>query len=194
MPQPTVVSPMTPAEYLEWEKHRSEKHEYVAGEVFAMSGASDAHVTLALKLASMLLRHLEGGPCRTYMADMKVKVGAARAFYYPDVFVTCDERDLLSDFFKEFPKLIVEVLSPSTAAFDRGLKFEHYASLPELEEYVLIDSERRAVECFRRREGGEWVLHRYGPGEEARFESLAFTFPLDVLYSNVRFSPGAHAL
>ncbi|MBI5444327.1 MAG: Uma2 family endonuclease [Deltaproteobacteria bacterium] len=194
MPQPTLVSPMTAAEYLEWEKQSAVKHEYVAGEVFAMSGASDAHVTLSLKLASMLLGHLAGGPCRTYMADMKVKLSPIQAFYYPDVFVTCDERDLSNDYFKEFPRLIVEVLSPSTAAFDRGLKFEHYASLPDLQEYVLMDSERRTIDCFRRKDGGEWVLHRYRPGEEARFESLGFAFSIDSLYENVRLPSASPVL
>jgi len=187
MPQPTAVSPMTPTAYLEWEKHNATKHEYVGGEVFAVAGASDAHVTIALKLAAMLLGHLAGGPCRTYMADMKVKMAAAQAFYYPDVFVTGDERDRSNDYFKEHPRLIVEVLSPSTAAFDRGLKFEHYASIPELEESVLIDSERPTVDCFRRGNGNDWILHRYRPGEDGRFESLGFAFSLDAVYEDVRF-------
>ena len=194
MPETTPVSPMTPEEYLEWEKRQPVKHEYVAGDVFAMAGASDAHGKIALNLASMLLQHTEGGPCEPFISDMKVRVSAARTFYYPDVFVTCDERDLSNEYFKEHPRVIVEVLSSSTAAFDQGLKFEHYRTLPSLDEYVLIDSERRRVDYFRRKEGGEWVLHPHRPGDEIRLESLGFACSMDSIYRNVRFPPASNTL
>ena len=188
MPSPSPVFRMTPDEYLDWEKTQEIKHEYADGEVFAMSGASDAHVTIALRVASKLLVHAGEGPCRTYMADMKVKISPVRLFYYPDVVVTSDDRDRSNDYFKEHPKLIIEVLSSSTAAFDRGLKFEHYRLLPSLEEYVLIDSERRGIDCFRRGADGGWVLHHYGPGEEVRFVSVGLSCSVEEIYQGVSFS------
>ena len=177
---------MSPEEYLEWEKENATKHEYVAGQVFAMAGASDAHVTITVNLLAMLRGHVRGGPCRAYVADMKARVGSEQAFYYPDLLVTCDERDRSNDFFKEHPRLIVEVLSPSAAAFDRGLKFAHYRALPSLEEYVLVDSERQSVDCFRRTGEAEWMLKPYGPGGEVRFESVGFTCRMDEIYEDVR--------
>ncbi len=186
MPVRRPSSRIGPDEYLDWEKSSDHKHEYSAGEVFAVSGASAVHVKIALNVASMLLSHLRGGPCETYMADMKVRVAATQSFYYPDVFVTCDERDLPNDFFKEYPVLIVEVLSPSTAAFDRGMKFAHYQNSPSLKEYVLIDTEGQRVDCFRRGEGVEWVLHPYLAGGEVRFESVDLLCSMDQVYEGVR--------
>ncbi|MGC8808599.1 MAG: Uma2 family endonuclease, partial [Thiomonas sp.] len=84
---------VTAEQYLAWEAEQAQKHEYLAGEVYAMAGASDAHVTISLNLASALRAHLRGGPCRTYIADMKLEVDAASAYFYPDVFVTCDAAD-----------------------------------------------------------------------------------------------------
>jgi len=128
-------------DYLAGEEIAPIKHEYVAGE---------AHVTVALNLASMLRNHVRGSPCRVYIADMKVRVESADAFYYPDVFVTCDPADSREKQFKRNPILVIEVLSDSTAAFDRGAKFAHYRQLDSLLEYGLIEPERPSVDIFRR--------------------------------------------
>jgi len=111
------------------------KHEYIAGEVFAKAEAGEAHVTVALNLASLLRNHVRSGLCRVYISDMKVRVEKADAFYYPDVFVTCDPADGRENLFKRNPTLVIEVLSESTAAFDRGAKFAHYRQLASLREY-----------------------------------------------------------
>jgi Uma2 family endonuclease len=116
-------TPLTPDEYLQLEAESTVKHEYVDGEVFAMAGASDVHVTIAGNLFALLRSHVRGTNCRVYIADMKARVEARNCFYYPDVMVTCDERDRATSTYKRFPKLIVEVLSDSTEAFDRGDKF-----------------------------------------------------------------------
>jgi Uma2 family endonuclease len=106
-------------------------------------------------------------------------------FYYPDVMVTCDERDRTPDDFKRYPCLIVEVLSPTTAAFDRGEKFADYRTLETLREYVLINQERVSVECFRRNAEGRWVLYPYGEGEEVHLARVDFRCAIATLYEDV---------
>lgn len=188
MNPPAPLPKMSPDEYLVWEREQPVKHEYVAGQVFAMSGATDAHATVTLNVATMLRGFVRGGACRVYVADMKAHVAAEDAYYYPDILVTCDERDRANALAKEHPRLIVEVLSPSTAAFDRGLKFAHYRTLASLEEYVLIDPERRSVECFRRDAEGRWVLYPFGPADEVELASLGFQCSMDAVYEDVELA------
>ena len=109
---------ISPEEYLEGEKVNQVKHEYVNGEVYAMAGASDAHVTITGNLFSVLRNHLRGSGCRVYMADMKAQIKVINRFYYPDIIVTCDTQDKEFQYFKSSPCLIVEVLSGSTEALD----------------------------------------------------------------------------
>lgn len=158
--------------YLAGEAQAGIKHEYLAGEVFAIAGASDAHVTIAGNLFALLRSHVRGSPCRTYMADMKVRIETADAFYYPDVLVTCDARDARETLFKRHPRLVIEVLSDSTAAFDRGAKFAHYRELESLAEYVLIEPEAQAVDVFRRNGAGRWMLHPCGASDTLDLASL----------------------
>jgi len=115
-PQP----PLSPEAYLQLEQQSQTKHEYINGAVYAMAGASDAHVTISGNLFARLRSHLRGGGCRLYIADMKVRILDRNCFYYPDVMVTCNPQDQANSTYKQFPKLIVEVLSDSTEAFDRG--------------------------------------------------------------------------
>ena len=117
LPQPTPA--FTAADYLRWEAEQLDKHEYLRGETFAMGGASRRHVTISGNVFSALDDALDGTPCRAYMADMKVQAAADEAYFYPDVLVTCDPADHRADQFMRAPKLIVEVLSPSTEGIDR---------------------------------------------------------------------------
>lgn len=188
VPQPKFSA----EDYLAWEARQTEKHEFVGGEVFAMAGASDAHVTLSLNLASLLRAHLRGTPCRTYIADMKLHVAAADAYFYPDVFVTCSAADALRPQDKAEPVLVAEVLSPTTAAYDRGAKFAAYRSLPSLQEYVLIDPESPGVEVYRRDASNHWVLYPYGPQDAAEFASVGLTLPVAQVFEDVP-PPGAAA-
>lgn len=144
--------------FLEWEATQTGKHEFVAGEVFAMVGARQDHVLVAGAVFARLREHLRGTRCRAYTSDMKLEVQAADAVFYPDVMVSCDEADRQRDQALQAPCLVVEVLSDSTAAFDRGAKFAAYRQLPSLQEYLLVDIERRRLEAFRRESAG-WVLH-----------------------------------
>ncbi|RPE62992.1 Uma2 family endonuclease [Tibeticola sediminis] len=180
-------------DYLAWEANQPVKHEYLAGEVFAMAGGSDAHVTVSLNLASALRSHLRGTPCRTYIADMKLRVAAADAYFYPDVFVTCSAADAQQPLAKAEPVLVAEVLSPSTEAFDRGGKFAAYRSLPSLQEYVLIDPDRRSVEIYRRDASGHWVLYPYSGDEVLELGSVHLSLPLAQVFEDVAPAVGAGA-
>ena len=173
-------------DYLAGEIHSPIRHEYVAGEVFAMAGATEEHATIAGNLFALLRNQVRGGPCRVYIADMKLRVAAADAFFYPDVFVTCDPRDATEPLAKRHPTLICEVLSESTEAYDRGGKFAAYRTLESLKEYLLIDSRRRAVEVFRRQPGG-WLLSPVPPDGALELKCLDFRCAVDALYEDVVF-------
>ena len=181
-PQP----PLSVDEYLQLEAQSPLKHEYIDGKAYAMAGASDAHVTIAGNLFALLRSHVRGSSCRVYIADMKARLEARNRFYYPDVMVTCDPRDPETSDYKRFPKLIVEVLSDSTEAFDRGDKFADYQTLDSLEEYVLINTRQQRVECFRRNPAGLWVLQYYTPETKTfHLQSVEFSDTLAALYEDV---------
>ena len=180
------VYPITADDYLAGEIHSPIRHEYVAGEVFAMAGATEEHATIAGNLFALLRNQVRGGPCRVYIADMKLRVAAADAFFYPDVFVTCDPRDATEPLAKRHPTLICEALSESTEAYDRGGKFAAYRTLESLNEYLLIDSRRRAVEVFRRQPGG-WLLAPVAPDGALELKCLGFRCAVDALYEDVAF-------
>ncbi|MBK8866365.1 MAG: Uma2 family endonuclease [Betaproteobacteria bacterium] len=167
-----VPAPMTANEFLAWDATQTIKHEFVRGEVFAMAGAHEAHVRLALNFSVTLLPHLKGSPCRTLATDMKLRVEAADAFYYPDVMVTCSAADAADPLVKREPTLVVEVLSPTTAAYDRGEKFAAYRLLPTLQEYLLVDPAARRCDLYRRGADGLWVLHPGAPEQGVHFASV----------------------
>jgi len=183
---------ITVDDYLAGEAVSPIKHEYVAGEVFAMAGASEEHVTIALNVAVLLRAHVRGGPCRVYIADMKLCVERVRAFFYPDVFVTCEAADAAEPTVKARARVVVEVLSESTEAYDRGAKFASYRQLPTLEEYVLIDSRIRCVEVFRRHPDG-WMLDPVPDDGRLTLATLGFECTLDAIYEDVRLAPAAGA-
>jgi Uma2 family endonuclease len=151
---------MTVEEYLTLERQSETRHEYMNGEMFAMTGASRRHNRIALNVATVLDRQLADRGCEVFVSDMRVEIPAAHLFTYPDVVVACGEpaygdgeTDTLLN-----PTLIVEVLSSSTERYDRGAKFESYRTLPSLAEYVLIAQDRVHVEHFVRQGGGAWLL------------------------------------
>ncbi len=184
MSSPAPTRLITVEDYLAGEAVSPIRHEYVAGEVFAMAGATEEHATIALNLAALLRAHVRGGPCRVYIADMKLRVATANAFFYPDVFVTCDPADAAEPLTKHHPRVICEVLSESTEAYDRGGKFAAYRGLESLSEYLLIDSRRRTVEVFRRQPDG-WLLAPVPPDGRLGLASIGFDCALDALYEDV---------
>ncbi|MHC5762801.1 Uma2 family endonuclease [Nostoc sp.] len=176
---------ISPEEYLEGEKFSEIKHEYIDGQVYAMAGASDAHVTVSMNVSMLLRNHLRGSGCRVYMLDMKAQIEVINRYFYPDVMVTCDTRDKEFEYFKCYPCLIIEVLSESTEGYDRGKKFASYRHLESLQEYVLISPDRMSVECFRRNADGQWVLYPYEKGEEVHLASVDFRCAIAEIYEDV---------
>ena len=177
--------------YLAWEAEQSTKHEYHDGEVFAMAGASDAHVTVAGNVYMALRNHLRGSPCSVFISDMKLRVEEDNAFFYPDVFVTCADSDRGQSHSKSAPVLVVEVLSPATSAYDWGAKFAVYRKLPTLREYALIDPERLSLDLFRREgDSKRWVLHPIEAGGHVEWASVGLQVPLEALYEDVPITTG----
>ncbi len=178
-------------EFLAWEAGQLERHEFVQGEVFAMAGAEDHHVTVTLNVAMSLRQALAGTPCRTYMTGMKVQPLESSDFFYPDVLVTCSAADRASALVKHEPRLIVEVLSPSTAAYDRGEKFVHYRRIASLEEFALVDLDSRRTDVYRKGADGLWVLHPCEPGEPVPLASVGVTIAPEALFAEVDEPPAA---
>ncbi len=176
----------TPEEYLEIEETSTIKHEYIQGHIYAMAGASKAHVILTGNLVTLLNNHLRGTGCIVYSTDMKVRIEVANTFYYPDVTVTCDERDRTSsEDLIRYPRLIIEVLSRKTESFDRGDKFADYKTLETLEEYILVNQYQMSVERFQRNAEGLWVPFAYRESDEVSFASVNFHQAIAELYENV---------
>ena len=154
-----VLTPrMSLHEYLEWENAQPEKHEFHRGEIFAMTGGRRTHGRVTLNLARHIGVHLDGSGCQVFADSMKVQVGDD-TILYPDVFVTCDIADLATDQIFRSPKLVIEVLLPSTQAYDRSRKFALYRKLASLQEYILVDPETLRIEAFRRSADNQWGLH-----------------------------------
>lgn len=175
---------MTADEFLAFENASADKHEFVRGEVFAMAGATEAHNAIVLNLAAWLRDRFRGHACRAFALDMKLRVDAADAFFYPDVFVTCDPRDRDDPLVKRHPTLIVEVLSESTAEYDRTDKFDDYQRLADLQEYVLVDSRERRVIVHRRIESGRWDRAADVRDGAVTFASVALTTTLAAIYDD----------
>lgn len=177
---------ISPEDYLEGERVSPIKHEYRRGHVYAMVGAKKPHIVIANNLISLFVNHLDNSPRLVLNSDIKVKLEAANCYYYRDVAVTCDSHDTNStEDFILYLILVIEVLSPSTAAFDRGEKFADYQTSPYLQEYVLINQSQMNVECFRRTESGSWVSQSYVQGEEVDFASIDFRCDIALIYRKV---------
>jgi Uma2 family endonuclease len=176
---------MTADEFLAWEAAQLERHDFVDGEVFAMAGAEDRHVTVSLNVAMALRQHLSGSRCRTFMADMKVAAADDSGFFYPDVVVTCGEADRKDPLIKREPTLIVEVLSPGTAAYDLGSKFAHYRRIGSLREIAFIDLDARRTDVYRKGADGLWVLHSFDRGADVGLASVDLTITDAALFADV---------
>ncbi len=179
-----VVPHLTPQEYLEWEVQQPLRYEYFNGEVLAMAGGTLPHADIALNLASLLREPLRGR-CKVRNSVSKVGITDSGPFTYPDFSISCDERDRTARQFIRYPSVIIEVLSPSTEAYDRGGKFAPYRRLSTLQEYVLVSSETKTVEIFRRDAVGEWRFIPYSEGDTIELMSLGITLSLNAIYEDV---------
>jgi Uma2 family endonuclease len=178
----------TPEEYFSWEEQQLVRHEYIDGQVYAMSGGSIIHSQIASHFNRLLGNHLIGSGCRTLNSDARVNILASSHYVYPDVSVTCDERDKTTPQYITYPCLIVEVLSSSTEAYDRGNKFKLYRRNPCLQEYVLVSSEAMSIELFRKVDNN-WSILDYELGDSVELASVKLTFPIEQVYEDVVFPP-----
>jgi Uma2 family endonuclease len=180
---------MTLDEYLASEETAAQRHEFLDGELFAMSGGTRAHDSLALAVAAELRAALRGKPCAAQASNLRVKSAATGLYTYPDALVHCGpvfedakETTLLN------PRVIVEVLSAGTEAYDRGEKFRHYRAIPSVAEYVLVSATDRRVEIYARRER-TWELSIREAGQEIELASIDVRLALDAIYEGVALDP-----
>lgn len=188
--QPTSTY-LTPEQYLEIERKAEFKSEYFGGEMFAMSGAKRAHNLVAGNAFSELHRQFRQRQCQVYMADMRVQIPAAEMYTYPDIAAVCGEARFLDDQQDALlnPSLIVEVLSPSTEAFDRSLKFEYYKTVESVREYLLIAQDRIHADLYIRQSDGGWLLTSSDRLEDTvTLHSVGATLCLADLYEKVELT------
>lgn len=182
---------ISPEEYLAIERVAETKSEYLDGQMFAMAGASFRHNRIIVNLATGLNSALRGGPCQVVVQDLRVRVSPEGLYTYPDVVTVCGEPEFADSHEDTLtnPTLLVEVLSPSTEAYDRGAKFQHYRTLSTLKQYVLVAQEEPLVEVYTRQEGGGWLLREFR-GQEATAELTAVNchLPLVEIYRDLTFA------
>jgi len=187
MGQAAARTKLSEQEYLALERASTERHEYVDGEIFAMSGGSRAHSLVGGNVLGEIRAALSERDCEVHGSDMRLKIPATGRYVYPDASVVCgealfedEEEDTLLN-----PKVIVEVLSKSTEPYDRGDKFENYQSLSSLREYVLLSQKKIRVEHYSLQPDGTWVLRVLGAGERLVFESVGCEIEVDRAYLRV---------
>ncbi len=183
---------LTEEQYLEIERKAEYKSEYFAGEMFAMAGAKEGHNLLVTNLVREISEQVRNRPCRVYSNDMRVRIPSTGLYTYPDVIAVCGEpkfRDEQRDTLLN-PSLVVEVLSPSTEAYDRGRKFEHYRSVGSVTEYLLVSSDRIQVDLYTRQADGRFLLTSASDlAETLELQSVGCRVTLSALYEKVEFPP-----
>lgn len=180
---------LTPEEYLAFERKATTKHEYLNGQIVAMSGASREHNLITVNTVNQLYTQLIDGGCETYVSEMRVKNHQTDSYTYPDIVVVCDEPRFEDDVFDTLlnPIVLIEVLSPSTEAYDRGEKFAHYRQIASLQEYVLVSQDRISVEHYLR-QGTQWLLTEFrGLQEVLSLISIRCELCLSDIYRRITF-------
>ncbi len=162
------------------------RYEYIDGQVYMMSGGTANHSAIAVNLTSLLKSLLRGNTCRVYNSDLRVQL-AKEHYVFPDVTVSCDERDRGEVELVRSPRMIIEVLSPCTEAYDRGRKFAVYRECASIQEYVLVNTAYPAVEVCRRQKNNWWSFQTYLPGDNVELLSLGLRFAVDTVYEDVVF-------
>jgi Uma2 family endonuclease len=182
---------LSPEDYLALERSADFKSEYFDGEIFAMTGASEPHNLIVISTIRELSTQLKKRPCKLYANDMRVKVSPTGLYTYPDLIVVCGKAQFDDVHFDTLlnPTLIIEVLSDSTEAYDRGRKFEHYRKLESLAEYVLIAQHRPHIESYRRQLDQQWLLtESTGLDSVFRLDSIDCELALAEVYDKIEFS------
>jgi Uma2 family endonuclease len=177
-------------DYLESEKVSPVRHEYFNGDVFAMVGASDNHNRIARNLVNTLSNHLKNSPCEPFFNDIKIRV-TPNVYYYPDILVTCEENPE-SQYFRNNPILIIEIVSKSTERIDRREKVFLYQQIESLQEYVVVDQYQKKAQVHRRQANGGWITYLFNEEVDiVEFSSIDLTIPLPEIYTRVTFEPNA---
>jgi Uma2 family endonuclease len=173
-------------EYVAHERASNTRHEYLHGQIYAMAGGSPEHSALIASVATHLSNQVRGGRCRVHMSDLRIRVAATGLATYPDVAVVCGpwQRDPDDEHTVINPVVLVEVLSPSTAAYDRGEKLEHYKLIPSLRACVLVAPDRRELEIWHRDGDGPWSRALVGPGQRAELPAILATLDVDALFAD----------
>jgi Uma2 family endonuclease len=180
---------LSPEEYFAWEEKQLEKHEYIDGEVYAMSGGSVNHGRIAIKLTALFDTHLENSGCITGNSDIKTNIVGTKDYTYPDASVTCDDRDKTTPQYFTYPCLIVEVLSDSTEAYDRGGKFRMYRNNSVLKDYLLVSSTTIEMDLYHKKDTGEWIIINYKEGDNIELKSINLSFPIEQVYRGLTLTP-----
>lgn len=173
-------------EYVAHERASNTRHEYLHGQIYAMAGGSPEHSALIASVATHLSNQVRGGRCRVHMSDLRIRVAATGLATYPDVAVVCGpwQRDPDDEHTVINPTVLVEVLSPSTAAYDRGEKLEHYKLIPTLRACVLVAPDRRELELWLRDGDGPWTRALVGPGQRAELPAIAASLDVDAVFAD----------
>ncbi|NLQ04890.1 Uma2 family endonuclease [Cylindrospermopsis raciborskii MVCC19] len=183
----TKVPKFTPEEYFIWEEKQLLRHEYINGEVYAMTGGTQNHGRIASNIIFIVKGHLRGSGCQVGNSDCRVNILETKDYVYPDVSVTCDERDRTAIQAIQYPCLIVEVLSPITASYDRGDKFRLYRLNSSLQDYLLVDAEKIAIDLYRKNDHGNWEIFNYQSGDNIDLQSIDLSFPIESVYEDIIF-------
>ena len=193
MALPKDAPQMTEAEYLEFERHSDLRHEYIAGGIYAMTGASRWHNIISSNINTQFNLQLQNRPCEVYQSDMRVKVKTAQLYTYPDVVVVYDPPQFSDDEFDTLlnPTVLIKVLSPSTANYDRGKKLQEYQQITTVQEYLLVAQDEARIERYLRQETSRDWLYRDVRGLDAKLElpSIQCTLALADVYRKVSFEP-----
>jgi Uma2 family endonuclease len=177
----------TPEDYFVWEEQQLERHELIDGRVYAMTGGTQNHSAIKLNIGSLIKPHLRGSRCSAFNSDLKVNILNTPNYTYPDLSVTCDDRDRENEMYITYPCLIVEVLSDSTEAYDRGKKFEKYRRNPNLVDYVLVSSDEMAIDIYHKKDTGDWVILSYRSGDLVELQSIDLSVPIEQFYEEIVF-------
>ena len=176
---------MSVEDYLILDRNSLEaRYEFVDGYVHMLAGGTADHSMIGANLIGELRAALRNSPCRVFTSDMRVRL-SRRRYFYPDASVSCDARDRGTTDTLQYPTLVVEVLSQSTEAYDRGEKFNLYRAYPTIQEYVLVNTRRQAVEVYRRASENLWTLHFFEPGDQVKLESLSISIPIAAIYEHI---------
>ena len=178
---------MTVEEYLQLDRESPDaRYDYLDGQVIRCAGGSPQHAEIATNVISILKQFLRGSPCHVFTSDVRIRFSASR-YVHPDIAVSCDERDWVDPEAIRYPCLVVEVLSPSTEARDRGQKFADYRACPTIQEYLLINFAYQTVELFRREKNHLWSFQTFAPDANVELTSLGIQFPVADVYEGIFF-------